>query len=273
MIDLQREPRLVKVTNDDVSIHLFTRNNLYDDVKLSSSHVDDLKTSEFYNPEKTNVFLVHGLNNNRESKFNSILKAAILSQFDINLFILDWDRVAHTFYTNAKKAVPEIGKILSDYIKMMYTEFNLDGTNFKLIGHSLGAHICGVAGKNLDGKISHIAGLDPAGPLFTMENSDERLDIGDADFVGVTHTNAGFLGFAGSMGDADYYPNGGKTQRGCGLDLFGTCAHSRAYTYLAESILKSYFTAYRCDDYHKFEKGSCNTNDRSYMGRFHPDIT
>ena len=43
------------------------------------------------------------------------------------------------------------------------------GMKFHCVGHSLGSHTCGFAGKNfpkLGLRMSRISGLDPAGPLF-----------------------------------------------------------------------------------------------------------
>lgn len=47
-------------------------------------------------------------------------------------------------------------------------------------------------------------------------DNSHRLDPGDAKFVDVIHTCGGALGFAKSIGTADYYPNGGTpSQPGC----------------------------------------------------------
>lgn len=96
---------------------------------------------------------------------------------------------------------------------------------------SLGAHIAGIAGKNvLRGRINHIIGLDPgsvmslfssncvywenpcplAGPLFSVNNAANRLDSGDANYVEVLHTNGQTLFVPGSgigqpIGHADFW--------------------------------------------------------------------
>jgi hypothetical protein len=38
-----------------------------------------------------------------------------------------------------------------------------------------------------------MAGLDPAGPLFTLNDTETRLDTTDGDFVDIIHTNGGTL--------------------------------------------------------------------------------
>lgn len=62
-----------------------------------------------------------------------------------------------------------------------------------------------------------IVGLDPAYPGFSVENTDERLDVTDALFVDVMHTNSaslldGGLSFPVSIGHVDFWPNGGIVQ-------------------------------------------------------------
>lgn len=86
-----------------------------------------------------------------------------------------------------------------------------------VVGHSLGAHISGIAGKQLQspGKIGVIIGLDPAGPLFPFNNIHKRLADTDADYVQVIHTDAGYLGIKNPIGHGDFYPNGGRRHPGC----------------------------------------------------------
>lgn len=110
------------------------------------------------------------------------------------------------------------------------TQWGVNLNNIHCVGHSLGAHVCGYAGKylrrmNYSNPIQRISGLDPAGPLFVYSRPDDRLDKDDAYFVDVIHTCGRFigLGFKQSIGDIDFFPNGGGWQAGCGYDIFGKC--------------------------------------------------
>ena len=72
-----------------------------------------------------------------------------------------------------------------------------------------------------------MVGLDPAAPLFSIGNTDQRLDTTDAEFVDVIHTHSGYLidtglSFVDPIGHVDFYPNGGRSQVGCGLLLSGS---------------------------------------------------
>lgn len=65
-----------------------------------------------------------------------------------------------------------------------------------------------------------VVGLDPAAPLFESQDPRARLDLTDAMFVDVIHSNGenlilGGLGSWQPMGHVDFYPNGGRMQKGC----------------------------------------------------------
>lgn len=100
----------------------------------------------------------------------------------------------------------------------LHTLQNLGCTLDRLIvvGHSLGAHTAGYAGKQfnrLSGtKLPFIIALDPAGPCYGAVPSEERLDKGDATFVQALHTNAGGFGLMKQVAHADFYVNGGRIQ-------------------------------------------------------------
>ena len=70
------------------------------------------------------------------------------------------------------------------------------------------------------------SGLDPAGPLFEGYDPTVRLDKSDADYVDIIHSNGeslivGGFGAWEPLGHVDFYPNGGRAQRGCQHFLIG----------------------------------------------------
>lgn len=90
-------------------------------------------------------------------------------------------------------------------------------SRIKVIGHSLGAHVAGFAGKSiqklLGQKYQMIIGLDPATPSFGSRSANNRLARDDANYLEVFHTS--HLGMHSPMGHVDIYFNGGKIQPGC----------------------------------------------------------
>lgn len=86
-----------------------------------------------------------------------------------------------------------------------------DPSKIYIVGHSLGSHIAGVAGKKvheLTGKLlGRITALDPAGPCFSNISPSGRLDKTDAEYVDVIHSNAGMLGLREPVGKRLFFYN------------------------------------------------------------------
>lgn len=127
----------------------------------------------------------------------------------------------------------------------------------------------GIAGKNVrSGRVPKIIGLDPANPLFNYRDPATRIAVGDALSVETIHTNAGTLGFSAPLGNGAFYPNGGRSQPGCGLDMAGSCAHSRAHEFYIESINTLIgFYSYPCQSYDEIRRGRCTViGEQQRMG-------
>ena len=128
-----------------------------------------------------------------------------------------------------------------------------------IIGHSLGGHTAGIAGKKVSGgRVQTVIGLDPAGPLFNTGTPGERIDRNDGNYVEIIHTNGWTLGFGEPLGQADFFPNYGRSQPGCGVDVAGSCAHGRAPSFFAESINNNNFVAIRCASFDEVNNGRCS---------------
>ncbi|KAK5642884.1 hypothetical protein RI129_009051 [Pyrocoelia pectoralis] len=233
------------------------------------SQMESLRNAQWYNPEKENYFIVHGWLNAYQSEVVTLIVSAVLQTNDFNVFVLDWSSIAMGLYSTSFLSVESIGLHLATFINEMIEEFQLNTRMFMLVGYSLGAHIAGCAGAGVNGLVRYIVGLDPAGPLFTLNNINNRLDVSDADFVQVIHTTA-FFGFSSSIGHADYYPNDGTfPQPGCGLDAI--CAHARSYEFYAESVTTYGFTSLNCSSYRTYLEGQCGSQHVSYLGRIDID--
>lgn len=146
-----------------------------------------------------------------------------------NVIVIDWCPLSLSPYHEARlhiKIVSEQIKLFTIFIsKLMSIQFD----KIHFIGHSLGAHIAGFVGSEIineyNKSVSRITGLDPAGVLFEwpyLDPIEEKLDMSDAEFVDVIHTNADEAGIADNVGHVDYYPNGGKRQPGCGSGMLLT---------------------------------------------------
>lgn len=113
---------------------------------------------------------------------------------------------------------------MAKLIESLTTKINIPPENIHIIGHSLGAHVGGFAGRMFNkmagSQIGRITALDAAGPLFEgpFGRVFQGLNSQDAKVVDVIHTDAGVFGYSGPLGTVDYYPNGGEgPQPGCTL--------------------------------------------------------
>lgn len=178
----------------------------------------------------------------------------------VNFISVNWQAGSNTLnYLTARRRVEAVGQQLAKLIDFLAHYGELDTESVVLFGHSLGAHIVGLAGKHVTcGLLPKIIALDPAYPLFSMNRPNERVATGDARSVEVVHTAAGSLGFSTPLGDASFYPNGGRSQPGCGLDMANGCSHSRSLEFYAESInTPTGFYSMNCESYEELKQGRC----------------
>lgn len=233
------EPEIVRRKQFDfnVKFYLFTRLNPSDGYILEVNNLESINQSNFNAKNPTRI-IIHGWQNHKSSPVNVLIRDAYLLKDNFNIIVVDWSEGASNLkYSQSRNSVNYVGSKVADMIWFLKENAQLNLDTLHLVGHSLGAHICGLTGKLVkDHNLNTIIGLDPAGPLFYEEYPDERLSVDDAEYVEVIHTNAGFYGIQTPIGDADYYINGGEKQPGCGFDILRICSHSRAFELFAESI-------------------------------------
>lgn len=67
-----------------------------------------------------------------------------------------------------------------------------------------------MAGKKTRGLVHGVVALDPAGPLFSLDDPSNRFHHTDAEYVESIITDGGRLGFEHPVGHANFYVNWGK---------------------------------------------------------------
>ncbi|XP_022916020.2 uncharacterized protein [Onthophagus taurus] len=237
----------------------------------------DWSTKNFNGTLPTKV-MIHGFGSDCSHIWVYEMRSALLEEEDVNVICVDWTNGATLpNYVKASANTRLVGKQLAIFLKGLSENVGLPLENMHLIGFSLGAHVAGFAGSEL-GNLSRITGLDPAGPLFESQDPRARLDQSDAAFVDVIHSNGenlilGGLGSWQPMGHVDFYPNGGRMQKGCtnlfvgaltdiiwsaGSEGRSLCNHRRAYKFFTDSIYpRCHFPAFPCDSYDDFLAGHC----------------
>ncbi|KAK0069901.1 pancreatic triacylglycerol lipase-like isoform X1 [Biomphalaria pfeifferi] len=242
----------------NVVFHLYSRQHRTTSQRIQSGETR-IKSTSFSGAKKT-VFIAHGFTDNGNNQWVIAMKNALLDVEDLNVIAVDWQQGAKgPNYYQAAANTRMVGSMVARLIQDLHSFGQAGIGNFHLVGHSLGAHLLGYAGKEVfrltNQKVGRITGMDPAGPAFESYSSYVRIDSSDAQFVDIIHTdaepliNAGF-GIRGSIGHVDFYPNGGIHQPGCPAETFGllsmvnfssqkdggACSHGRVLDLFTNSI-------------------------------------
>ncbi|XP_041358215.1 inactive pancreatic lipase-related protein 1-like isoform X2 [Gigantopelta aegis] len=289
MGELPASPEQVHVT-----MNLFSRDNPVDGQILSYQDTTSISDSNF-NSERDVKVIIHGYHSYGRAPWVLNMTKYLLDLGDFNVIVVDWKNGANDiYYPESAANTRVVGAIVAKLVSILHDEYQVDLKNVHLIGHSLGAHVCGYIGTRVPG-IGRITGLDPAGPLFNKAKTIARLDPSDAIFVDNIHTDAepiydAGLGTLAAWGHIDFYPNGGKHQDGCPYAVYNSledvihfhfseikndvvCSHIRSHDYFTESLTQSdcQFVAYPCTSYEDFTSGkctSCGSSPCPIMGYF-----
>uniref|UniRef100_A0A0A9YCU3 Lipase member I n=3 Tax=Lygus hesperus TaxID=30085 RepID=A0A0A9YCU3_LYGHE len=246
--------RITLDLSNDVGFYFYSRKNMEYPVLYRSTNISDLANNELFNTTKNTIVLVHGYLNNLTSPMIQLNLKALLKYRDLNVIAVDWYQVMakqdNVYAWCAEDTFPvgvAVGQAVSGLIRG-----GLKPSMAHFVGHSLGAHVVGVAGKFLKGlnqTIARITGLDPAKIEFEDISVGLRINAADAEYVDCIHSCGGYLGFDRPICQTDFYPNGGLMQPGCSFlgDICCVCSHGRSYHYFAESIKpKHIFPAAKC---------------------------
>ncbi|XP_070699708.1 lipase member H [Pempheris klunzingeri] len=217
-----------------------------------------------FNLSRPTTFVIHGYRptGSPPTWLNSI-REQMLARKDINVIVVDWNHGATNMnYFKAVENTHKAADNLTGFIKIMQ-ENGASLSSIHMIGISLGAHISGFVGANLNGLVGRITALDPAGPQFTGTPPEDRLDHTDAQFVDVLHTDIDALGFRETLGHIDFYANGGTDQPGCPKTILSggayfKCDHQRSVFLYLESINRTCASrAFPCSSNKEFLDGNC----------------
>ncbi|XP_060083633.1 pancreatic lipase-related protein 2-like [Ylistrum balloti] len=240
----------------------------------------NLWTSGFEASLPTKI-IIHGFTQNGNVPWAHDMMSELIRKERMNVIIVDWGRGSGFPYTQAVANTRVVGAEVAAMISYLNTAAGTTNSQYHLIGHSLGAHVCGYVGEIVRG-LGRITGLDPAEPNFEDTPVEVRLDSNDANFVDVIHTDGSefdtISGYGMKMpcGDMDFYPNGGRNQPGCthetwtnvvshlelGPQAVGgmlACSHDRSIYLFTESINGRSCTlkGHPCQSYEDFVVGRC----------------
>ncbi|XP_061559232.1 lipase member H [Phycodurus eques] len=246
-----------------IRLLLFTRDTKHCGSLLSHTN---FSADPHFNLSRPTTFIIHGYRpTGTPPVWAHRIKDLLLARKDINVILVDWNRgAANVNYFKAVENTHKAGENLTAFLKLM-KEHGTSLSDIHMIGISLGAHISGFVGANLNGTIGRITALDPAGPEFTGATPENRLDPTDAQFVDALHTDIDALGYREALGHIDFYANGGTDQPGCPKTIFSgmsyfKCDHQRSVYLYCESLNHTCTSrAFPCASYKDFRDGKCTS--------------
>ncbi|OWR54625.1 insect intestinal lipase 6 [Danaus plexippus plexippus] len=161
----------------DNKYFLYTRQNRKHYQVLVKGDVKSISNSNYRDDRPTKI-ITHGWMSNGKTKWIKQLKDAFLDDADVNVIILDWSSAAIGLYTSAVHAVPDVGVHVARLLDFVFDTAGGNWDNVHLVGHSLGAHVMGNAGRAASSRPMRVTDLDEArrnectGPPFVMGNSE-----------------------------------------------------------------------------------------------------
>ncbi|XP_005102225.1 pancreatic lipase-related protein 2-like [Aplysia californica] len=155
---------------------------------------DCVSDSEF-DPSLPTRVVTHGFTESGSTSWMLEMKDEFLKLEACNVILVDWKRGARApNYNQAVANTRVVGAMIARLVDDLNICKNADFQDFHLIGHSLGAHVMGYAGEEIERlrevKLGRISGLDPAGPKFDGYSTVVKVDESDASFVDIIHTDA-----------------------------------------------------------------------------------
>ncbi|XP_077309952.1 pancreatic lipase-related protein 2-like [Lithobates pipiens] len=264
---------------------LFTKKNPDQYQVISALNVSSITGTNF-KPSRKSTFVIHGFKSTGNTTWLVKMCQTLLEVSDVNCFCVDWSGGSFAVYTQASNNIRVVGAEIAYFLRFLQVVHDYEMHEAHLIGHSLGAHVAGEAGKRQRG-IGRISGLDAAGPYFEKTPPEVRLDPTDAVFVDAIHTDGSFddihLGFGmkQTVGNVDFFPNGGIKMPSCEKIYFRlkdiddmyekiSCNHLMSYKFFTKSILRpDGFIGYSASSYSAFQKGfgfPCTKVSCAFMG-------
>ncbi|XP_042355501.1 lipase member H-like isoform X2 [Plectropomus leopardus] len=219
-------------TSLKIRLLLYTREN--DTCGTLISHTN-LSAHPEFNFSTPTTFIIHGYRpTGSPPVWVHTITEMLLEREDMNVIVVDWNHgAANVNYFKAVENTHKAADNLTAFIKMMQ-EHGASLSSIHMIGVSLGAHISGFVGANLNGSIGWITAL----------------------------------GFREPLGHIDFYANGGTDQPGCPRTIFSggayfKCDHQRSVLLYLDSVNRTCVsTAFPCNSYKDFLDGNCLNCDR-----------
>lgn len=97
--------------------------------------------------------LIHGYIASRYHSSIEPIRQAYLSAGNVNLMIVDWSQASYQMYDLSRGLTSQVAYRIAQILEEFLRENNISSDLVHLIGHSLGAHIAGNVGRNMNARV------------------------------------------------------------------------------------------------------------------------
>lgn len=110
--------------------------------------VTQILRNQNFNAKKATVLYVHGWTQSPDAETSQLLINAYLKRGDYNILVLDWSDYSMGLYSSAMIRISKISRIFGRALLRLFDK-GLNSKSFHCVGHSFGAHACGIMGREL----------------------------------------------------------------------------------------------------------------------------
>ena len=125
---------------------IFYRSHSYQ--KYYAENVTQIMTHRKFNQSKPTVMYIFGWTRDPTDSTSIMITNAYLERGDYNLLILDWSDYNLGPYSTVMENSCKISRIYGRVLMKLFDK-GLRTESFHCVGHSLGAHFCGIIGREL----------------------------------------------------------------------------------------------------------------------------
>lgn len=143
--------------------------------------VDWLRTSNIWNPQKENIIFVHGYAGGDFAPPTLVMRDAFIRSDQYNFFMLEYGAVSRApCYIQLVQNVKYVSRCIALNLRSLIKS-GMQAKSLTCIGHSMGAHICGLIRRYLGFRLPKIIGK--FGPIdiwipylwYTIQSSKRHL--------------------------------------------------------------------------------------------------
>ena len=112
------------------------------------NNIDEILSHKFSDFNRPTVMFCHGWTQNADSSMTKLITKAYLKRNSQNFLILDWGDYSNGFYDVVRVEMSRMSRVFGKKISSLFDK-GLNVKSFHCVGHSFGAHACGIIGREL----------------------------------------------------------------------------------------------------------------------------